>query len=765
MFLKLSTLRFFIILILSFFISSVSFSQGNQSSFGVLKEIKIVGNKKIEKDAILNKVKLKIGAEIKRSEVSDCIKEIHKLGYFDDISFLVDQGVLTIEVKERPTITKIEFEGNEQVSESDLKDVIKLKEYAILDVNKAKEDVLAIQKHYEDKGYYLARVSYEVKKTDKPDEVHLVYKVSDYEKVRIKKITFINNKRFSDDKLKSLMRNTQEGNFFSWISSSGNFKESAFKQDLQMLTYFYLDNGYVKFHYETPIVTVSEDKKWLFISIFVDEGEQYRVGKVDFAGDLLFSEEELFNSVKLREGQVFSISKRNEDIQKLTEKYQDLGYAFVNVNPRMNINDEEKIVDIKYEFEKGNLAYFGEINIIGNTKTRDKVIRREMRIREGELYNGTRLRVSKERIERLGYFAPGEVVINTITRKDNKNIVDVEVSIKERSTGTITLGMGYGSVQKFFLTAQISEINLFGKGQSLSFGAQYSSNRYSRSFNISFTEPYTFDTRWSSGVDLYYVVFPIPGRYLQFRKGFNLRAGHPIFNDVTMLYSTYKFERLDLDFVRTDIDPDLDVTPDLGYLSSVTVSMVRDVRNNRFETTQGNYQSVSSEFAGTGVGGNKDFIKNIGEVRYYTPLTDNLVFRSKFEVGHIFQTTKRVIPPSERFYLGGPNNLKSFDMFSVSPRSARGTPLGGTTEFVAISEFEYPLIREAGLKWVMFLEAGNSYASWNEFSSFSEIKKGTGFGFRWFSPIGPLRFEWGFPINRRPDESDVVFNFFIGPPF
>jgi outer membrane protein insertion porin family len=752
-------------LILSFFISSVSFSQGNQSSFGVLKEIKIVGNKKIEKDAILNKVKLKIGAEIKRSEVSDCIKEIHKLGYFDDISFLVDQGVLTIEVKERPTITKIEFEGNEQVSESDLKDVIKLKEYAILDVNKAKEDVLAIQKHYEDKGYYLARVSYEVKKTDKPDEVHLVYKVSDYEKVRIKKITFINNKRFSDDKLKSLMRNTQEGNFFSWISSSGNFKESAFKQDLQMLTYFYLDNGYVKFHYETPIVTVSEDKKWLFISIFVDEGEQYRVGKVDFAGDLLFSEEELFNSVKLREGQVFSISKRNEDIQKLTEKYQDLGYAFVNVNPRMNINDEEKIVDIKYEFEKGNLAYFGEINIIGNTKTRDKVIRREMRIREGELYNGTRLRVSKERIERLGYFAPGEVVINTITRKDNKNIVDVEVSIKERSTGTITLGMGYGSVQKFFLTAQISEINLFGKGQSLSFGAQYSSNRYSRSFNISFTEPYTFDTRWSSGVDLYYVVFPIPGRYLQFRKGFNLRAGHPIFNDVTMLYSTYKFERLDLDFVRTDIDPDLDVTPDLGYLSSVTVSMVRDVRNNRFETTQGNYQSVSSEFAGTGVGGNKDFIKNIGEVRYYTPLTDNLVFRSKFEVGHIFQTTKRVIPPSERFYLGGPNNLKSFDMFSVSPRSARGTPLGGTTEFVAISEFEYPLIREAGLKWVMFLEAGNSYASWNEFSSFSEIKKGTGFGFRWFSPIGPLRFEWGFPINRRPDESDVVFNFFIGPPF
>lgn len=732
--------------------------------YGPVKEIKVTGIKKIEKDAVLNKLKTKVGDQAKRSQISADIREVYKLGYFDDVQVDYDNGVLNVQVKERPTITKIDFDGNDQVSSSDLKDVIKLKEYAILDINKVKEDIGAIQKHYEDKGFYLARVSYEVKKTDKPDEVHLTYKISDYEKVRVKKITFINNHRYDDERLKNTMRNTKEGNFFSWASSSGNFKESAFKQDLQALTYWYLDHGFVKFRYETPVVTVSADKKWLFISIYVDEGEKYNVGDIDFSGDLLYSKDELHETTLMKTGQVFSISKRNEDIQKLTEKYQDLGYAFVNVNPKMHINDDSLTVDIKYDFEKGNLVHFGEINIVGNTKTRDKVIRREMRIREGELFNGTRLRISRERVERLGYFSPGEVVVNTITRKDNKDIVDVEVNVKERSTGTITLGMGYGSIQKFFLTSQLSEINLFGKGQSVSLSGQYSSNRLSRSFSISFTEPYTLDSRWSTGGDIYYVVFPIPGRYLEFRKGVSPRAGHPLSDDI-MFYTTYKFEHLDLDDIRTDIDPTLDVTPDRGYLSSATISVVRDVRNNRFETTKGNYESISSEWAGDGLGGNKDFMKNIAEARYYTPLTDDFILRTKVEVGYIAQTTSRIVPPSERFYLGGPNNLKSFNMFSVSPTDSYGTPTGGVAEFLALLEFEYPLIKEAGLKWVMFGEAGNSYASWPSLTGFDEVKKGIGFGFRWFSPIGPLRFEWGFPINPQPGESNVVFNFFIGPPF
>lgn len=727
---------------------------------GPVREIRVQGNKKIEKDAIIAKLKSKVGDPAKRSVVADDIRSVHALGFFDDVSVDYEGGVLTVSVKERPTISNIEFEGNDQISDSDLKEVIKVKDYSILDINKVKEDIALIQKHYEEKGFYLARVSHEIRKTDKPEEVTLIYRVSDFEKVRIKKVTFINNKRFPDDRLKSVLRNTKEGGFFSWLSSSGNFKESAFKQDLQILTYFYLNEGYVKFRYENPVVTVSEDKKWLFITIYVDEGERYDVGEIDFGGDLLFEKSELAESTEMTTGQVFSIQKRNDDIQRLTEKYQDLGYAFVNVNPRMNIHDESRTVDIRYDFEKGNLVHFGEINVIGNTKTRDKVIRRELRVREGELYHGTRLRQSRERVERLGFFAPGEVVFNSITRKDNPNVVDLEISVKERSTGTVTLGMGYGSIQKFFLTTQISEINLFGRGQSLSLSGQYAADRISRALSLGFTEPYLFDSLWSAGTDVYFVSFPIPNKYLEFKNGFDFRFGHPIEDDLNA-YATYKFESLQLEQVQ----PGVDISDDVGYLSSIGLSAVRDKRNNRFETTKGDYQSVATELAG--VGGTKNFFKVIAEGRYYRPVLEDLVFRTKLEFGQILQTTDKNIPSAEKFYLGGPNNLKGFNTFTVSPRSPAPAlvPLGGSTEFLYIAEFETPLIKEAGLKLVFFYDMGNSYANFHEFTSFDIVKKDVGFGLRWFSPIGPLRFEWGFPINPGFNEDDVVFNFFIGPPF
>lgn len=728
---------------------------------GVIRDIRVRGNKKIEADAIQAKIKSRVGDQASRAVIADDIRAIHGLGYFDDVAVDYEAGQLTISVKERPTIVKIDFEGNDQISSSDLKDVIKLREYAILDVNKVKEDIALIQKHYEEKGFYLARVSYETRPTATPDEVELIYRVSDFDKVRIKKVTFINNKRFSDDRLKGILRNTKEGNFFSWISSSGSFKETAFKQDLQFLTYFYLNEGFVKFRYENPIVTVSDDKKWLFVTIYVDEGERYTVGDIDFGGDLLFDKSELHEATQMDTGQVFSIQKRNDDIQRLTEKYQDLGYAFVNVNPRMNVKDDTRTVDIRYDFEKGELTYFGEINVLGNTKTRDKVIRRELRVREGELYNGTRLRQSRERVERLGFFAPGEVVFNSVTRKDKKNVVDLEINVKERSTGTVTVGMGYGSIQKFFLTAQVAEINLFGRGQSLSLSGQYASDRRSRSLSLGFTEPYLFDTLWSGGVDVFMVNFPIPGRYLEMKRGFDFKFGRPLQDDLNA-YFTYKFENLRLDDVNT-ADPEVDISSDIGNLSSVGLSLVNDKRNNRFETSAGHYESFSSELAG--VGANKRFAKVIGEGRFYHQLLESVTFRTKAELGHIFQTTDRTIPPSEKFFLGGPNNLKGFETFTVSPKTARGNPLGGNSEFLYIAELEFPLIREAGVKLVLFYDMGNSFATFRDLAEVRGLKKDVGFGFRWFSPIGPLRFEWGFPIGPKPDESNVVFNFFIGPPF
>jgi outer membrane protein insertion porin family len=740
--------------------------------------VEVRGARRIEKDAVSAKLASKPGELLTRVSIREDIRSAFGMGFFDDIEVLAEgmeggRVRLIIEVRERPVISKVDFEGNERISASDLQEVIKVKEWSILDFNKVKEDVALVQKHYEEKGFYLAKVSFDVQAVKgKKDEVTLTYKVNDYDKVQIKRITFLNNRRFSDEQLRAVLQETREGGVFSFMSGSGNFKESAFRNDLQRLTLWYLDHGYVKFRYENPVVTVSDDKRWLFVSIYVDEGEQYQMGDVAFSGDILFPKDELKSEVTMAEGETFSISKRNADIQRLTEKYQDLGYAFVNVIPKMEVRDETKIVDIDYVFEKGSLVYFGEINVVGNSKTYDKVIRRELRVREGELYNGTRLRVSRENVERLGYFAPGEVIFNTITPKGKNDVLNVEISVKERSTGTITLGAGYGSVQGFFFTTQVSEINMLGRGQTVSLSAQLAKDSRSRSFNFGFTDPYAFDTKWSLGFDLFFVNNFIPEKYETRKLGFDVRLGY-LLAEYTSVFVTYKNEGLKILNASVLNDPQ-DIEADNGVLSSVVFSVVRDKRNNRFETSGGHYASASLETAG--LGGDKRFVKWVVNGRYYQRIVSDLVFRTNFEYGQITELGGDLIPPSEKFFLGGPNNLRGYRLFSIGPSRQRpataepgetdtvAEPRGGTAELLAMFELEYPLIREAGLKFVTFYDVGNAFQRFPSMDRFT-LRSDAGLGIRWFSPIGPLRFEWGFPFRQKPGEESSQFVFFIGPPF
>lgn len=741
----------------------------------IIKAVDVRGLKRIDKEAVISKINSKVGQSIDSETIRSDVQTLFKMGYFDEIEVQGEaeagQAKLIILLKERPAIAKIEFVGNERIDTSDLEGVIKIKKWSILDINKVKDDVAFISKHYEEKGFYLAKVSYEIKNT-KSGEVELRYKIDDFDKVQIKKITFLNNKAFGDEQLKNILAETKEGGFFSFFSGSGSFKESAFKVDLQRLTLWYLDNGFVKFKHDTPIVTVSDDKKWLFITIRVEEGDPYKIGEIDFSGDLLFSRGELHQDILHSKDQVFSYTKRNADIQKLTERYQDLGYAFANVIPKMDIKDDTKTVNIDYAFEKGSLAYFGEINIVGNAKTHDKVIRRELKIHEGELFNGTRLRQSKENVERLGFFQPGEVIFNQSTPKGKNDIVDIEIQLKERPTGTVTLGAGYGSVQGLFFTTTVSETNFLGKGQNLSLATNITKDSRNKSVSLGFTDPYAFDTRWSAGFDGYYTTFFIPSRYLTRRLGFNVRLGYPIF-EFTNAFITYKREKMriqDIEIINRDAQDDAEIRADEGALQSVILSMVRDKRNNRFETTSGNFQSASVESAG--FNGDKRFLKWVLNNRIYFKVVGDLVFRNSTEYGQATGRDGRVVPPSERFYLGGPNNLRGYEFFSVGPQRAKvnqfgetvNIPLGGTYQMMSLFELEHPLIRDAGLKFVTFFDIGNVFTDLPTFREL-QLKKNWGFGIRWFSPIGPLRFEWGFPINPKAGENGSVFQFFIGPPF
>jgi outer membrane protein insertion porin family len=353
----------------------------------------------------------------------------------------------------------------------------------------------------------------------------------------------------------------------------------------------------------------------------------------------------------------------------------------------------------------------------------------------------------------------------------------------------VTLGAGYSSVQGFFFQGKIQEINLFGRGQNLSFETQWGKQDLVRSFSLSFMDPYAWDSNWSAGFDLFMANSPIPDRYLIRRSGFNLKAGYPLTDDIQG-YITYKFEQLRVIANYADLQNEnhsttnlpylkADDTLDKGILSSVVLSVVRDKRNNRFETSDGNYQNASVELAG--LGGVKNFAKVILNNRYYNNFLGSFVFKNNTEFGALMNTGGRGIPPSEKFFLGGPWNMRGFDAFSLSPNNgANGLTqntgiekLGGVAEFFSMFELEHPLIKEAGIKWVLFYDIGNSFAGIPGFdpNTLYELRQDWGFGIRWFSPLGPLRFEWGFPLNRREVkttnqmEASPSFIFFIGQPF
>jgi outer membrane protein insertion porin family len=719
-------------------------------------KIEIKGNQKIDREAVLEKIGSKVGTPLSEEQVRKDISAIHKLGYFDEIKVDYENGSLIYTVKERPAIYRIVFFGNDQISTDDLKNTLTLKTYDIYDENVVRESVRKLTKYYEDKGYYLAKVDYSVRPSKEKDMVELLFRVREYDKVKIRKITFLGNKAFSDDQLKRVLRNTSEGGFFSWATSSGNFKELDFKTDLQYLQYWYLNEGHVRFRYDPPIVTVSEDKKWVFITIKVQEGEKYKMASIDFNGDLLFPKDELFNTLTLKEGDYFSISKRNSDILALTEKYQDLGYANVNVVPNLDVHDDSLTVTTNYEFEKGTLVHFGRITVKGNTKTRDKVIRRELKIREGELYSGSGMRVSKENVERLGFFDQESVQLQTKSPTGRPDIMDVEVNVKERPTGQFQLGAGYATTTKFFFTTQISESNFLGKGQDLRFQTQLSKDRYNRSFRTSFTDPYAFDTLWSAGGTFSYDLTNIPDRYVEFRRGFQFNLGHPI-ADYTRLYVGYRLEKVRLLNIKDEVVQRVIARED-GTISSINSSVVNDKRNDRMITTGGHYASLSEEFAG--IGGNRNFLRSIIDLRWYHTVIGDLTFRSKFEYGNIWDYKGAGVQTTEQFILGGPNNLRGYPSYSVGPSHRTGDQIfydGALNDVIFMSELEYPLVKDIGLKAVLFYDAGDAFNSYH-----LNLKQDFGWGFRWFSPLGPLRFEWGYPIK---GSGESQFNFMIGPPF
>ncbi|WP_413288009.1 outer membrane protein assembly factor BamA [Bdellovibrio sp. HCB337] len=752
----------------------------------VVKSTDVTGMRKLEKDAVLNRLVTKTGESYTDEKIREDVRALFKSGYFVNVE--VDREIkgnevsLVYHVTEKPSIVEIVYQGNAEVKSEDLAESVGIKSYEILNMSKLKEATEKLQKLYEDKGYFLAKIEPVVEDVKKDESVRLVFKIQENDKVKVKKITILGAKKISEDTLKGNMI-TKEGGFFSFMSGSGAYKQEAFDRDTQALRYVYYNQGYIQAKVDRPQVYVTPDKKSIYITMRVEEGEQYNVGEIDFGGDVLFAKDELFSVIKLTPGKVFAYDVLYKDLSDLQAKYGDLGYAFANVIPRTRIDDKSLKVDLLFEFDKGNKVYFGKINVVGNSKTRDKVVRRELRVREGELYNETRRRLSLEGVQRLGFFE--EVNFKTSTSPDKPDVLNMDIMVKERNTGQIQLGAGYGSVTGFTLQGSVNQTNFLGKGQNL--GASLNISDTGSYYNFTFTEPYFQDTLWSLGGELYQSSDTGRTEYDEKRTGAAVSMGHPFWEDWRGIVR-YKLDKTRLDPVRDkDGNPVTDYTvfpldTANGYTSSVTTTVQYDTRNDRFMTSRGILTSLSYEYAG--LGGDLKYQKGTGIFRYFKNIFWDVIWRNSLTYGQISSLGEQDPPFNQLYLLGGPYSLRGYRPYTVgkqvySPQryadlTGKGVPpeqaaqqamvfFGGQKQIMYQTELQFPLINEAKIMGVVFYDVGQAEDHLIDDRFFSDV----GFGIRWFSPIGPLRFEWGFPLNRDPvyHKDSMIFDFSIGTPF
>ncbi len=736
-------------------------------------QVRVEGNRRVEAEAIKRALVNKEGRTFDPTRTADDLRNLWSLNYFTDIQLLMQRLprgglVYVVRVAERPSVREVRLQGNDELSEDDLKESIDIKAHSVLDLDAVRRNAKKIQEKYVEKGYFLAEVKHELKPVPPGLETDVVFVIKENAKVQVKEIRLLGAEKVPASELKDVMV-TKEGSFLSFLTGEGTYREEAFQRDLQMLQAAYYDRGFINVKVDKPFISITADKRFIYISIRIEEGEQYTVGKLDFGGDLLVSKEVLRGLMITQESEIFNRSKLSRDILAITDVYYDDGYAYANITPVTQVHPDSRTVDLTFDIQKGQQVTIERIDIVGNTKTRDKVIRRELRVYEGELFNGTGLRRSKERVTALGFFETVEV--SHKPGSDNRHVV-VLVEIKEKATGTFQVGLGF--------TAQLAQNNFLGWGQSVSASAQLSSLR--QFWQLSFYEPYVFDTRFIFSADAYQQQADYFG-FIRNAIGGDVNLGYHIFEDV-MANLTYTRE-----FVR--VEPGRDTDSDIplanqfssGHTSSLRGSLTWDKRDNRLFPTNGFMLFGSVEYAPEFLGSTFLFTRYTAYGRRYFSLPLGMVFKTNATFGYIQQLDpSRPLPISELYYAGGINTVRGYLLRTISPSTLTGVAtrpdaeaepfrIGGDKQAIFNLELEFPIFEKVGIRGVVFYDAGNVFAVNQPFFMDREydlplgLFHAAGFGFRWFSPIGPLRFEWGIPFNRRPEDLPINFEFTIGNSF
>lgn len=726
----------------------------NAQELPIVTDIEIKGLRRIEEAAVKNKITLKLGEVISQEKISEDIKSIYKMGYFDDVKVDIEPfegGVKVIyTVKEKPTIVKVSFEGNRKYDEDKLKEVVTISAGSIADITLINDNALRLKAFYESEGYYFAKVVPIIKKKTE-QEVELTYIIEENEKVKIREIKFEGNKAISSGKIKKAM-GTSERKFYSFITGSGFYKKLEMLQDIEKIKDLYHDNGYIKVSVGEPKLEFSPDKKWMTITIPISEGPRFKIASVKILGARdKKEEEELKTLIKLKSGEFFSKNKMRKDIEAIIAYYSDRGYALASVGPDVLPNEEKLIVDVVYNIKPGDKFYIGRINIAGNVKTIDKVIRREIRVDEGDEYSASKIKKSKQRLEDLQYFET--VDINQKPDFDKKT-VDLDVNVKEKPTGFFSIGGGYSSIDNLIGMVDVTQTNLFGRGYSLTLRGELGGK--SSYYTIAFRDPWFLDKPLLFGLNLYRQKREY-ANYTKDGTGISITFGKRYGEDWSASV-TYELEKSKVIDVSGDADTVIKDMQGELLTSAVIFQIVNDTRDSYIDPSTGRRHSLTITLAG--LGGDTGYWKSMLDLGWYIPIFEDSTLHLRGRIGWSDTLFGKKYPLYERFYIGGLDTIRGLGYGEAGPKDSKNDPIGAKRALIANIEYLFPIVSEMKFKGLIFFDIGKGYNKGEKFGS--DIKYSTGFGFRWFSPVGPIKIDYGINLNRKEGESKSKIEFGFG---
>jgi outer membrane protein insertion porin family len=745
-----------------------------------VKDIRVEGLQRTEAGTVFSYLPVKVGEVFDDAKSTTAIKSLYATGFFKDIQIEEQDGVLVVLLDERPTIAGVEFTGTKEFEKDALVKALKdigIGETRIFDkatVDRAEQE---LKRQYLSKGLYGMQITTTITPIER-NRVKVTFAVDEGEIAKIAQIKIIGNKAFSDGELRDLMAlNTPT--WFSWYTKADQYSKQKLSGDIETLRSFYQNRGYLEMQILSTQISITPDKKDIYITINLTEGDKYTVSNIKLEGDMFGREDELASLMLLKKGDIYNAARLTESTKRISERMGNFGYAFANVNANPILDKEKKEVAFTVFVDGGKRVYVRRINLAGNTRTRDEVIRREFRQFESSWYDGEKIKASRDRVERLGYF--GDVKLETPEVATSADQVDVNLSVTEKPTGNLTFGAGYSSAEKLTLSGAIQQANVFGSGDTI--GLEINTSRQYRTVAVSHLDPYFTDDGISRSVDAYMrTTNPLIGSTSYYKiqtTGGNLRFGVP-FSEVDTVFFGMGFERTKVEtdassplpykkYVATYGNGTKDQTAlDYGVGTAttnsfpLTIAWQRDSRDSVLTPTIGRYQRANLEVAAIG---NFKYYRAIYNAQYFKPIyrSVTLALNGEFDYGHGLGGNP--YPVFKNFYAGGIGSVRGYEPSSLGTKDFNGNSTGGASRVLGNVELQIPFPgADKSLRWFTFIDGGQVFDEGQKMRT-SDLRFGAGIGISWISPVGPLKLSFGRALNAKPDDKKQAFQFQMGTGF